>query len=135
LTGEELTVVNAAIERLPVFAGERPVPCHRDYGPANWLVTPDGVWTGVIDYEFSHWDVRTADFARYPNWEWIDRPELIDAFFDGYGRTFTPDEDQQILVAKVLYALGAVVWGMENSYFGFAAEGRRALHSLEKRLK
>jgi hypothetical protein len=32
------------------------------------------------------------------------------------------------------YALGAVDWGMENSYFGFAADGKRAFKHLGKLL-
>jgi Ser/Thr protein kinase RdoA (MazF antagonist) len=134
LSQDELAVVRAACALLPAFEGERPRPCHRDYCPANWLVSPDGVWTGVIDFEFSGWDVRPADFSRYPNWDWIDRPELAEAFFEGYGHTFTPAEEQQRLVAHAQYALDAVVWGMDNSYYGFAADGRKAFISLGKLL-
>ena len=134
LSQAELAVVRAACTLLPAFEGERPRPCHRDYCPANWLVSPAGVWTGVIDFEFSGWDVRAADFSRYPNWDWIDHPELADAFFEGYGHTFTPVEEQQRLVAHIQYALAAVVWGMENAYFGFAADGRKAFQHLGKLL-
>jgi Ser/Thr protein kinase RdoA (MazF antagonist) len=130
LSEDELAVVHAACALLPAFEGERPVPCHRDYCPANWLVSPQGAWTGVIDFEFAAWDVRVADFTRNPNWDWIDRPELAEAFFEGYGRSFTPTEERQRLVAHTHYTLGAIVWGMENSYFGFASDGRQALTRL-----
>ena len=130
LSERELAIVGAARGLAPAFAGERPVPCHRDYGPANWLVTPDGAWSGVIDFEFAYWDVRVADFSRYPNWEWMDRPELLDAFFDGYGRSPTPKEEQQLIVARTQYAVGAISWGREHSYHGFEEEGRRALRYL-----
>ena len=134
LSQDELAVVQAACALLPAFEGEPPRPCHRDYCPANWLVGPDGAWTGVIDFEFSGWDVRAADFSRYPNFDWIERPELAEAFFEGYGRTFTPAEEQQRMVACAQYALDAVVWGMQNAYFGFAAEGRQAFKHLGKLL-
>jgi Phosphotransferase enzyme family len=130
LTDDELAIVSAVRNLIPAFAGERPVPCHRDYGPANWLVTADGAWAGVIDFEFAYWEVRVADFTRYPNWEWLNRPDLIDAFFEAYGRAFTPEEEQQRLVGHTLYALGALVWGQESAYYGFAAEGRQALRRL-----
>ncbi len=130
LSREEVATAEAARGLLPAFAGEKPVPCHRDYGPANWLVTAEGLWSGVIDFEFAQWDVRMADFTRYPNWEWIDRPDLIEAFQAGYGRALTPAEENQRLVCHTLYALAAVVWGRENAYYGFAAEGRRALALL-----
>jgi aminoglycoside phosphotransferase len=134
LSENELAVVRAALDLLPAFEGERPVPCHRDYCPANWLVSRAAIWTGVIDFEFAGWDVRTSDFTRYPNWDWIDRPDLAEAFFEGYGRSLTPKEEQQRLLAHTLYTLSAVVWGMENSYFGFAADGRQALKHLGKLL-
>jgi Ser/Thr protein kinase RdoA (MazF antagonist) len=101
-----------------------------DYGPANWLVSDEGVWTGVIDFEFAYWDVRVTDFTRYPEWQWIERPDLIEAFFEGYGRAFTPQEEQQRLVSHAQFALSAVVWGLESAYYGFAAEGHQALKRL-----
>lgn len=134
LTPDEMAVVAGARGLISTFADERPVPCHRDYGPANWLVTEDGVWSGVIDFEFARWDVRMADFTRYPNWEWVERPDLIEAFCAGYGCDFTPAEESQRLVCHILYALAAVVWGQENAYYGFAAEGRRALSLLATQL-
>ena len=133
LSQEELGVVQDACALLPAFEGVRPVPCHGDYCPANWMVSPEGTWIGIIDFERAGWDVRAADFTRYPNWDWIARPDLAEAFFEGYGRIFTPAEEQQHLVAHTLYTLSAVVWGMENTYFGFAADGRQAfkhLHTL-----
>ncbi len=134
LSEDELSVVHSALALLPAFEGERPAPCHRDYCPANWLVNRAGAWTGVIDFEFAAWDVHVSDFTHYPNWDWIDRPDLAEAFFEGYGRSFTPKEEQQRLLAHTLYTLSAVVWGMENSYFGFAADGRQALKHLGKLL-
>ena len=130
LDNEELAVARTALLLTPVFVGERPVACHRDYCPYNWLISEQGTWAGVIDFEFAHWDVRVADFSRYPDWEWMDRPDLLDALFEGYGRTLTPREKEQQFVAHVLYALGAITWGMEASYFGFVEEGRTALKRL-----
>jgi hypothetical protein len=135
LDHNELAIVQAARRLLPAFAGEQPLPIHRDYCPANWLVTSDGEWAGVIDFEFSAWDVRAADFSRYPSWDWISQPALTEAFFDGYGRSFTPEEKQQHLVARVQFALVAIVWGMENAYFGFAADGRQAMQQLGRLLR
>jgi aminoglycoside/choline kinase family phosphotransferase len=134
LSEDEVATVRAAQELLPAFEREPSVPCHRDYGPANWLVTAQDTWAGVIDFEFARWDVRVADFTRYPNWEWIERPDLIEAFFDGYGRRFTSHEEAQRLIGHVQYALAAVVWGIGNAYYGFAEEGRHALRHLQSRL-
>ncbi len=132
LSQDDRAVVESARHLLPAFAGERPSPCHRDYCPANWLVSQAGAWTGVIDFEFAYWDVWTADFARDPFWNWISRPSLPEAFLAGYGRTITSREEQQVLVGRALFALAAVVWGEENDYHVFAEEGRLALKALGK---
>lgn len=131
----EAAVVRAAIDRTPAFAGQRPVPCHRDYSPANWLVAPDGTWAGVIDFEFAHWDVAAADWTRYPDWDWIERPDLVEAFFDSYGQQPSAETQIQRLVGLVAYSLSAIVWGQANDYFGFAREGRAALACLAPQLK
>jgi aminoglycoside phosphotransferase len=135
LDDADLRVIRAAQELVPAFEGEPPVPCHRDYGPANWLVTEAGAWSGVIDFEFAYWDVRVADFTRYPNWEWIHRPDLIAAFFEGYGRPLTPREETQALVTHTRYALGAILWGYDHAYHGYVAEAREALDHLWDRFQ
>ncbi|MEM7131923.1 MAG: aminoglycoside phosphotransferase family protein [Chloroflexota bacterium] len=132
LNPDELAVVENARYLVPAFTGERPVPCHRDYCPVNWLVDEQGKWTGVIDFEFAYWDLRVADFSRYPDWEWMERPECIDAFFEGYGRALTEQEEKQRFVAHVQYALSAIVWGREAAFYGFEEEGRQALRLLAK---
>jgi Ser/Thr protein kinase RdoA (MazF antagonist) len=126
----ERMTLHAALERVDVFAGERPVVCHRDYNPYNWLVNAEGAWCGVIDFEFAQRDVRVAEFCRYPDWEWIERPDRVEALLEGYGRPLTPREEEQCLVAHALYALSAITWGTGASYHGFVAEGRRALAHL-----
>lgn len=134
LSDDERAIVNDIRGLVPAFAGEEPVACHRDYCPANWLVTGNNTWAGVIDFEFSYWDVRMADFARFPEWDWIGQPGLLDAFREGYGRSFSARDEQQLLVAQVQYALAAVVWGKENEYHIYAEEGRQALQYLAKRI-
>ncbi len=134
LSDAELAVGRRACELTPAFEGEKPVPCHGDYCPANWLVDSSGAWSGAIDFERAEWNVRVVDFTRYPNWDWIAQPDMAEAFFEGYGHIFTPREEQQRLAGHVLYSLSAIVWGMENAYFGFAADGRQAIKYLAKQL-
>jgi Ser/Thr protein kinase RdoA (MazF antagonist) len=130
LTADELAVIERARALLPAFAGERPVPCHRDYIPVNWIVSPAGAWVGVIDFEFSRWDVRVSDLARYPDWQWLTQPNLVQALLRGYGWELTPQEEQQLLVTRVVYAVSAIVWGSQAAYHGFVREGREALRHL-----
>jgi len=135
INAEELATVRTAYDLIPAFEGELPIPCHRDYCAANWLVSTEGTWAGVIDFEFAYWDVRVADFSRDPDWAWVRRPDLVDAFFKGYGRALTPTEEQQLLVARAEYALGAILWGHDHAFYGFEQEGREALAHLATILK
>jgi aminoglycoside phosphotransferase len=130
ISDDEVATIRAAYDLLAAFDGERPIPCHRDYCAANWLVSAEGAWAGVIDFEFAYWDVRVADFSRDPDWAWVRRPDLVDAFFEGYGRPLTPKEEQQLLVAHAEYALGAIVWGREHAFYGFEREGHESLAHL-----
>jgi aminoglycoside phosphotransferase len=135
INDDELATIHAAYDLIPAFEGERPIPCHRDYCAANWLISKEGTWAGVIDFEFAYWDVRVADFSRDPDWSWIRCPDLVDAFFEGYGRSLTPTEEQQLLVAHAEYALGAILWGHDHSFYGFEQEGRESLAHLAHLLK
>jgi aminoglycoside phosphotransferase len=126
----ELETLRAACERIPGFEGEPPVPCHRDYCAANWLVDEEGTWTGILDFEFAYWDVRVTDFSRDPDWAWVVRPGLAEAFVEGYGRPFTAAEEAQLLVTRAAYALSAILWGRDHAFYGFAREGHVALAHL-----
>jgi hypothetical protein len=132
LTTREAAIVEEVKSFSMAFQNEFAVPCHRDYNPANWLVNAVGTWTGLIDWEFSRWDVRAADFSRFPGWEWLERPDLFEAFLDGYGLHLSDNINQQFLVSRMLYAISAISWGSEHSYFGFVNEGRAALKRIEE---
>jgi aminoglycoside phosphotransferase len=132
---DELATLCAAHDLIPAFAGEPPVPCHRDYCAANLLVDDTGAWSGVIDFEFARWDVRVADFARDPDWAYVARPDLYAAFLEGYGRAFSPREAQQRLVAHAEYALGAILWGRDHAFYGFEREGHAALAYLDDHIR
>jgi Ser/Thr protein kinase RdoA (MazF antagonist) len=134
IDAEEAAILTSIVEAIPAFEGESFVPCHRDYCAANWLVDGRGTLTGIIDFEFSQWDIRMADFSRDPDWNWIRRPDLSEAFLEGYGRPLSPQEQEQLLVARAEYALGAILWGRDVGYHGFEREGRDALRHLASSL-
>ena len=135
ISRDELATLHAACERILAFEDEPAVPCHRDYCAANWLVDEQGSWAGVIDFEFAYWDVRVTDFSRDPDWAWIVRPDLAEAFLEGYGRPFTSAGEQQLLVTRANYALGAILWGRDHAFYGFAREGHAALAHLSALLR
>lgn len=117
-----------------VFAGEQAVPCHRDYSPRNWLVTPgDGVWRGAIDWEHARWDVRARDLSRWWDREFLDRPDLARAFFDGYGSgPPTGRLHAQIQAMRLANALGGIGWSVEHNDAAFLALNRAMLTRLHQ---
>ncbi|MCB0033835.1 MAG: aminoglycoside phosphotransferase family protein [Anaerolineales bacterium] len=135
IDAHELKTLQAVLAMTPAFAKERPRPCHRDYCAANWLVNKEGILSGIIDFEFAYWDVRAADFARDPNWTWMHHPDLLIAFFEGYGRSLTTAEETQLFVARADYALGAILWGHDHQFYGFEQEGHDALAYLAQLLR
>jgi len=120
------------------FAGEKAVPCHRDYGPRNWIVTrDDGVWRGVIDFEHARWDVRARELCRWWDREFLGRPNLVDAFFAGYSSGERPRDTllAQIQTMRLINALGGISWSVEHDDIPFLALNRATLTRLRQEHK
>ena len=118
----------------PAFAGEKAVPCHRDYSPRNWLVTArDGVWRGVIDFEHARWDVRARDLNRWWDHEFLEQPERARAFFAGYQGGPPADRLRvQIQAMRLINALGGIGWSLEHDDAPFLARNRATLARLQQ---
>jgi hypothetical protein len=66
--------------------------------------------------------------------EWVDRPELADAFFDGYGRRLSDDETALLTYRGALQAMGTVIWAREHGDPGFEQHGWRVLDRVRRTL-
>jgi Ser/Thr protein kinase RdoA (MazF antagonist) len=71
------------------------VPCHGDYAPRNWVVDGEGT-VRVIDFGQAERDLAVKDFLQLARRDWVGKPELREAFFEGYGRQLTPHEQAQL---------------------------------------
>jgi hypothetical protein len=111
------------------LAGVRRVPCHRDFGPRNWL-WDDAEGLSVIDFEHAQPDVWWVDVNRLVDEAWHADPGLEDAFWAGYGHRPEAHERQLGDVLRLLYAVGTVAWGAEHGDAPFEAQGRAVLHRL-----
>jgi hypothetical protein len=111
------------------LAGVLRVPCHRDFGPRNWL-WDDTAGLCVIDFEHAQPDVWCVDVNRLVDEPWHADPGLEDAFWAGYGRR--PDAHERSLgdAMRLLYAVGTVAWGAEHGDAPFEAQGRAVLRRL-----
>jgi hypothetical protein len=74
--------------------------------------------------------VRAADLNRWWDNDFVAKPHLADAFFDGYG--CPPDERlrAQIRALRLLGAAAGVVWATNVGDDAYARLNRAALHRL-----
>lgn len=110
------------------LAGAR-VPCHRDFGPRNWLWDATA-GLGVIDFEHARPDARWVDVLRLIDGPWLGRADLEGAFWAGYGRRPGPRDREAVDALRALHAIGAVAWGTRHGDPAFAEGGRAVLRRL-----
>jgi len=106
-------------------------PGHLDFQPRNWLIGPPGD-VSVIDFEHARIDLPARDLVRLRFRTWPGRPDLRDAFLEGYGRSLSPAEDRLTWHLGALDALTALARGYENADPELVAVGRDTLRQLWK---
>ncbi|GAB3429520.1 hypothetical protein GCM10027569_74510 [Flindersiella endophytica] len=110
------------------------VPCHLDYTPRNWLISSSsdggGLRVHVIDFEWATPEVWVNDIARLHYGYWRDRPDLRDAFLDGYGRVPTEDELALMRGSYALSAVWMIVWAHDHGEQAFESGLRDNLKAL-----
>ena len=109
------------------------VYCHRDYSHRNWLASGyqhAQLQVSIIDFEHTRPDMFLVDFERLTTREWLDAPDLKDAFFEGYGRTLTDDENTLLAHYTTLAAMTTIIWSREHHDADFEAQAWRTLTRL-----
>jgi len=112
----------AALADIPAPAQ---VPCHHDYTPRNWLVHHGALY--VIDFEWSGLDARVADLARLHLGVWASRPDLREAFLDGYGQQLSPADQAILHGCAVLTAVWLLVKAHQTRQSSFEDASRLSL--------
>ena len=112
----------AALADIPAPAQ---VPCHHDFTPRNWLVRHGALY--VIDFEWSGLDARVADLARLHLGVWASRPDLREAFLDGYGQELSPADHEILHGCAVLTAVWLLVKAHETRQPSFEDASRMSL--------
>ena len=132
-TPREITQGREAIAHAEAaFANEPPVLCQRDFSPRNWIISEQGEWVGVIDFEHTRRDLRVFDFARLYDDTFCHRPDLQSAFWHGYGDWPAGRErfEAQLKSARTAQALGQIKWARAHNDAPFEARGHDALERL-----
>lgn len=122
----DVDFVRGQVADLDGVAGLVLVPAHRDNQPRNWLVDDDGV-VRLIDFGLSQWDVWVRDLVRLHQSDWQSRPELEEAFLDGYGKSPSADDHQVLRSISAVTAILTVLWASDHGDRDFARLGWRAL--------
>jgi Ser/Thr protein kinase RdoA (MazF antagonist) len=105
------------------------VPCHGDYNTHNWLV--DATETlRVIDFGNARWQIPALEFARLYFGPWWYRPNLAEAFFEGYGRRPTDHELEFVRHRVVVRAVQSIAFGLRRSSQRHLDFGRSRLDEL-----
>ncbi|HOF88698.1 MAG TPA: aminoglycoside phosphotransferase family protein [Armatimonadota bacterium] len=111
LDERERALAHWMLDRLDVYAGECPIPIHRDYQPINWLVDEAGQFTGVIDFECMQWSLRIDPFFSLWSKHFRQTPGVEEAFCSGYGRNIALENPEQYRVFKVHVGLCTLQYG------------------------
>jgi tRNA A-37 threonylcarbamoyl transferase component Bud32 len=99
------------------------VPTHGDYQPRNWVV--DDGQVAVIDFGRAAWRPAETDLARLAAQQWRSRPDLEEAFLDGYGRD--PREEATWALVQLSEAVGTAAWAYQVGDERFEEQGHRML--------
>lgn len=104
-------------------------PCHLDYQPRNWLIDSAGTLR-VIDFEHARVCLQARDFVRLQFRYWPSRPDLRAAFFDGYGRQLTAEEQQLVRHCAAIDVLTGLVRGSQTRDVALVGHARATLRQL-----
>jgi Ser/Thr protein kinase RdoA (MazF antagonist) len=131
LSADDARIIEVHLEALSRLPIPRGTPCHLDFQPRNWLISPSGA-VSLIDFEHARVDLPARDLVRLRFRTWPGRPELRDAFLGGYGHPLTPAEDELTWHLGALDALTGLARGHENADPGLTAAGRATLQQLRE---
>jgi Ser/Thr protein kinase RdoA (MazF antagonist) len=119
-------------EVVALLPNVRRVPCHRDYTPRNWVVD-DSRTLRVIDFGHTRADYWILDVDKLWSEHWVARPDVEEAFWDGYGTRPTIDELAVLEAASALGAVSTIAWSREHGDREYEAHGRAHLARLRRR--
>ena len=117
--------VQGQVESLiPFLQDKKRVPCHRDYSARNWLFEGE---LYVIDFEHCRPEYWLFDLEKLWSEVWVDKPQLKEAFFAGYGYHLTSEEEKCLRAFAALSAVTKIAWSLEQGENDYAVVGRKLL--------
>ncbi|MBA2551126.1 MAG: hypothetical protein H0V13_08785 [Nocardioidaceae bacterium] len=132
LDRREIDFARGEVRALRELPAPSSVPCHLDYAPRNWLID-DAHSLRVIDFAGARRQVWVRDLLRMHFSNWWQRPDLRDAFLDGYGHHPTDAETTLLLRSAAITAVNGIVRGAEHDLSHVSEGGRQILARLRTR--
>jgi phosphotransferase family enzyme len=129
LTAEELALVARSTADLADADTLPLVPCHLDYQPRNWVIDANGVLR-ILDFEHARLEVDIRDFVRLEFRHWTARPDLREAFYDGYGLSLQDRDSSLLNACAAMDSVTAIVRGKTSNNPMLAARGYETLHQI-----
>ncbi|CAL9586240.1 hypothetical protein SUDANB106_05147 [Streptomyces sp. enrichment culture] len=129
LTHGDEEFIRATAEKAAELPALDEVPTHGDLQPRNLRWDADADVLYVIDFERSERGPAMRDFVRLSD-AWHGRSDLLTAVMDGYGRPFTPEEEDQLTVLSVLDAVSGISYGTAHGDPELVERGHRTLARL-----
>ncbi|MFE6055089.1 aminoglycoside phosphotransferase family protein [Kitasatospora sp. NPDC056446] len=132
LTTDELDFALAAIDQLETLPPQKSQPSHLDLTARNLLADTDErgrVRISVIDFETSRYEAAGRDFLRIIQRTLRARPDLATAFYTGYGRQPTENEQRLMRWCGIGDAAAITVSAAAAGQADFSREGHAALRA------
>nr|BEK71416.1 aminoglycoside phosphotransferase family protein [Kitasatospora purpeofusca] len=131
LAPDRLALVEAAAKELVGLAEQLPLVFrHGDYETRNWLYDESTGRHGLIDFSTAAHGIAAAEFVWLFGAVWTERPELREAYFTGYGRPLTADEDRLLQLLTVRLGASYLHNGLAKQREDLIARGRLVLDRM-----
>ncbi|MFE7583589.1 aminoglycoside phosphotransferase family protein [Streptomyces gardneri] len=131
LAADRLALVEAASKELPGLAEQLPlVYRHGDYETRNWMYDEDTGRHGLIDFATAAHGVAASEFVWLCGAVWSVRPELREAYFSGYGRPLTAEEDRLLHLLTVRLGVSYLRNGLAKDRDELVARGHLVLDRM-----
>jgi Ser/Thr protein kinase RdoA (MazF antagonist) len=115
LSTAEVSLVRGSAARLATVSSRLEVTAtHGDFQPRNLLWDRRRQRLALIDFERAELGPSVQDLVRMESGPWVLRPDLREAFLEGYGRRLSTDEVEALRHLEVLDALSGLQWGTEH---------------------
>ncbi|MFB8243381.1 aminoglycoside phosphotransferase family protein [Kitasatospora purpeofusca] len=131
LAADRLALVDAASKELADLAERLPlVYRHGDYETRNWLFDEASGRHGLIDFATAAHGIAASEFVWLSGAVWPRRPELREAYFTGYGRGLTTEENRLLQLLTVRLGASYLRNGLAKDRPDLVARGHLVLDRM-----